>query len=215
MAPLLCECGHLGTVVEVGCGVGAPATHLAGTYDRYVGIDQSEELVEAARHLNRDNPAAEFFRADVKDVDWLDQQADLVLAIGALHHMSNLPQVLASLSRLAKPAARLVLVEPLRSNPIVAILRSVRLVIDPGYSRDQVFFGPEELTSLVKDAGLREVEVVFQGHLSTPFAQVVLPLGLVARLGSRAAVTIDTFIDRHLEGLFARLAWNQIVRARF
>lgn len=212
--PILSEDGRIGTLVEIGCGVAGPARYLAGLYDRYIGIDHSAELVEAARLLHRDNTAATFHRCDVLNVDWLVREADLVLAVGALHHMEGLDRVLATLESFAKPGGWLVLVEPQRSNPFIGMLRSLRRRLDSGYSREQVFFRRGQLAELVGEAGFEDVEVMCQGYLSTPFAQVVLPLGPLSRLGAGVAVAVDRFIDRRLGALLGPLAWNQIVRAR-
>ena len=212
--PALADGSRIGTLVEIGCGVAGPARYLAGSYDRYVGIDHSRELVAAARNLHRDNAAAVFHCADVLDVDWLRHEADLVLAVGALHHMPHLDRVLTTLAGFAKSGGWLILVEPLRSNPLIGMLRFLRRRLDSGYSREQVFFRRGELARLVGNAGFEEIEVVYQGYLSTPFAQVVLPLKPISRLGAGVAVAVDRFIDRRLGSLLGPLAWNQIVRAR-
>ena len=39
LKPVFKRISKLGTIVDIGCGVGAPAKYLAGYYERYVGIE--------------------------------------------------------------------------------------------------------------------------------------------------------------------------------
>src|SRR5919197_5077582 len=43
-----------GSVLDFGCGVGRLSRRLSQSFDRYVGVDISEGMVERARQLNRD-----------------------------------------------------------------------------------------------------------------------------------------------------------------
>jgi len=84
--PLLDESPNLGTIVDVGCGVGAPARYLAGHYERYIGVDQSEEMIATATAFNQGNPKAEFIARNIKSSGLPQNVADVVLSDGALHH---------------------------------------------------------------------------------------------------------------------------------
>ncbi len=88
--PVLDELPVLGTIVEIGCGAGASAKYLAGRYERYIGIDQSEEMIKLARVLNQGNASAEFIAESVKSKNLPQNVADVILSIGALHHMTQL-----------------------------------------------------------------------------------------------------------------------------
>ena len=215
LGPLLREGDTLGTVVDIGCGVGAPARILAGRYDRYLGIDHSEKMVAAARAFNAGNPAASFLAAGVREADPGGIAADLVLSIGALHHMPDLEAVVDRLKRLAKPGGRLVVIEPRRGNPLIWLLRRVRGLVDPAYSREQVFFSVRELRDLFAGRGLTDLEVEPIGFLSTPFAEVIFrPVFLFLPL-SRLATAIDAWLTRRLPPWLGWLSFKVAVRARF
>ena len=215
LAPLLTDAQDLGTVLDVGCGVGAPALHLRGRYRRYIGVDQSAELIAAARRFNAGNADATFIVGNAKEVDLVGRRVDLVLVLGALHHMTEPDRVIDRLVALAAPGARLVMVEPSSANPAVQALRLIRGLLDPAYSREQHFFARRELQHLVAHHGLAEVEVAYLGYLTPPFAQVVVPFDRLATRLSRLAVRLDATLHRRLPGPLRFLAWDLVVRARF
>ena len=72
------------SVLDVGCGAGG----FAGIWRhfnpelRYVGVDASEPLVEAARRLHTD---AEFERANGTDLPFADRSFEIVAALGWMH----------------------------------------------------------------------------------------------------------------------------------
>jgi SAM-dependent methyltransferase len=213
--PLLDELSSLGTVIEIGCGIGAPARYLEGHYDQYVGIDQSEEMVKAAASFNERNPRAEFIASNVKSRDLPRDAADVILSIGALHHMTQLEDVLDSLARIAKPRAFLLVVEPQNGNPFIQAMRLVRGIVDPAYSREQVFFSEKELRKLLSGQGIAVLAVDFQGFLTPPFAQVVIPPQVMSQPLSRLAVLADTWLNAHLPSFLKKLSFNVVITGRF
>ena len=215
VAPVLEQIGTDGTILDVGCGVGAAAKYLANRCERYIGIDHSAEMIRLANQLSTNDVATEFVAADVTEVEWQHERVDLVLAIGALHHMTDVGAVLRSLRRVAKPNAWLVAIEPQSGNPLISLARSVRKRIDKGYSEDQHFFSAAELRCLCEQSGLVDVTLEHQGFCSKPFGQVILPFEPAACLLSKAAVAIDRVLDCHLPRRLRSWSWDLIVRARF
>ena len=212
--PLLDESPNLGTIVDVGCGVGAPARYLAGHYERYIGVDQSEEMIEAAVAFNLDNPKAEFIARNIKSSD-LQDVADVVLSDGALHHITELDEAMDALVRIAKPGAFLVVREPQNGNPLLQAMRWMRGIVDPSYSREQVFFSEGDLRELCSNHGVTDISVEFQGFLSTPFAQVVIHPQFLSVPLSRAAISADRWLDAYLPGPLKKLSFNIVVVGRF
>ena len=212
--PLLDESPNLGTVVDVGCGVGAPARYLTGHYERYIGVDQSEEMIEAAVAFNLDNPKAEFIARNIKSSD-LQNVADVVLSDGALHHITELDEAMDALVRIAKPGAFLVVREPQNGNPLLQAMRWMRGIVDPSYSREQVFFSEGDLRELCSNHGVTDISVEFQGFLSTPFAQVVIHPQFLSVPLSRAAISADRWLDAYLPGPLKKLSFNIVVVGRF
>jgi len=207
--------GSLGCIVDVGCGIGASAVYLNGHFDRYVGIDFSRGMIEIGRTFTAGIANVELIHANIKDASLPTGIADVVYMDGALHHMSNAVEVMQSLRRLAKPGAWFVAREPQRANPLIQLLRKLRMRIDPSYSSQQHFFSRSEIVTLLEAGGLEEVEARYQGYLTPPMAQVVLnPQAIFAPL-AQAIVALEGVAERIMIGPLAQLSWNITVYGRF
>ena len=213
--PVLNARGSLGCLVDVGCGIGASAIYLNGNFERYVGIDFSKGMIEIGRRFTAGIPDVELIQANIKDSTLPQHIADVVFMDGALHHMTDAPEVLRSLRRLAKPGAWFVAREPQRGNPLIQLLRRLRMQVDPSYSRNQIFFSRRELVSLLESAGMKSIEVRYQGYLTPPMAQIVLnPQAVFAPL-AKFLVRLEGLVERIMVGPLAPLSWNIVVYARF
>ncbi|MEU4443659.1 class I SAM-dependent methyltransferase [Actinosynnema sp. NPDC050801] len=74
------EVGRLGagrTLLDVGCGTGRDAGHLAGLGHEVVGLDSSERMV---RHARAHHPAAEFVLGDMRTFD-LGRRFDVITCL--------------------------------------------------------------------------------------------------------------------------------------
>jgi SAM-dependent methyltransferase len=214
--PFLSAVSKTGILLEAACGIGASAEYLKGRYDRYVGIDYSEKLIENARIFHKENDAAEFAVLNVKDAGTSNlPKADFVLAVGALHHFTEIDEALLSLKNAAKPGAYFVAIEPQSGNPFIQLLRFLRTKTDAGYSEDQKFFSEEELRELLARHGFKNAEFQYQGYFFPPFAQVVMRPQWIFFSLSKMAVAADKVLDRHLPSALKILSWNIVIRARF
>lgn len=215
MKPVLAVRPNLGTIVDIGCGIGGPANYLAGHYDRYIGIDHSDELIAAAKLFNQNNPKAEFITASIKSQELSRNIADVILSDGALHHMTELDLVMKSLVGIAKPGAFIVAIEPQNANPFIRGMRWVRGFLDSTYSREQLFFSREYLRDLFSAAGITDLAVDYQGFFSTPFAEVVMvPQALFIPL-SRRASSLDRWLQGNLPPALKKFSFNIVVTGRF
>lgn len=215
LGPILATRPQVGTVLELGCGVAAPAWHLFPYYDRYLGVDHSQEMIRIAREWHAQNPKVTFVASDAASVDLGNLRAQVVLAIGALHHMMRPAQVLAHVSRFVEPGGWFVAIEPQSTNGFIQLLRRLRTRLDSAYSRDQHFFAPGELERLFAESGWADIQVEPEGYLSTPFAQVVMPGQWWAYPTARLMWACDLWLARHLPAALARHSWNVILRARW
>ncbi len=206
---------RLGTLVDVGCGAGSQAIYLAGLYDRYIGIDQSQAMVDIASRLTEKMPNVEFVCANFKDADIPPGSVDTVLFAHVLHHMTDIETVFAAARHVAKPGGRLIAIEPQRGNPLIQGLRWIRTKIDPSYSPDQHFFDRSELQAVMENSNLAEIQLVFQSFLTQPFATVILNPQAVFHPLSRLAVTMEPLIEKLLAGPLARLSWLLTATATF
>lgn len=220
VSPLVKKNGHLGNVLEVACGCGAASFYLSGLYKNYLGLDYSQELITIAkqRYGYATDANVDFLTANIKDqlvLEKLKEKADVILIVGGLHHMTDLPQVFKSLKLLAKPGAYLVVVEPQRSNPLIQLVRGWRKKIDKNYSADQCFFSPVEVIDLFQSAGLSEVDLRHQGFFSPPLAQIIMKPQFIFAPLSRFFVALDCLLDRFLPPALKAASWNVAVSGRF
>jgi len=213
--PIVQKFDTLGTVVDIGCGIGAQAEYLDGAFERYIGIDYSRELVEIGRRRYGGRSNVEFVVANIKDRPLPENTADTILAVGALHHVTELGSVMESLAWLAKPGAKLIAIEPQRGNPVVQMMRWIRIKVDSNYSPDQHFFSRAEVDRLLIDHGLKDIDLEYQGFLTPPFAQVgIRPQWIFGPLSSLAR-GLEPVVEAVLQGPLGILSWNIVAYARF
>lgn len=91
-------------LVDLGCGAGLLAPHLAGKGYRHIGVDRSlPSLRLAAEH------GVEAVLGDVLAVPMEDGSADVVVAGEILEHVPDLPGAVAEACRLLRPGGALVI----------------------------------------------------------------------------------------------------------
>jgi demethylmenaquinone methyltransferase/2-methoxy-6-polyprenyl-1,4-benzoquinol methylase/phosphoethanolamine N-methyltransferase len=141
-------------VLDVGCGTGTLAMEvetLVGATGRVFGIDPGAQQIARARSkAARRNLPVEFQVGVIEHLDFPDQTFDVVLSTIMMHHLSNTlkRQGLAEITRVLKPAGRLVIADFKRPEERAA--QPVRF--GAGGSRVQ------DLVELVQEAGFSEVE---------------------------------------------------------
>ena len=83
---LTSEGAFAGAVLDVGCGTGDNALHIASAGPSVVGVDVADTALRIARDRARDRGVAvEFTTADALRLDRLDRTFDSVLDCGLLH----------------------------------------------------------------------------------------------------------------------------------
>lgn len=217
MQPVMSRNKKFNTILDIGCGIGAPARYLSGKYENYIGIDHSDEMIAIAKKLYGSDKV-EFYSASVKNINTLPiawEKADLVLLVGVLHHLDNAEEFLTEIKKLINPGANFIALEPNNGNWPIQIMRLIRKKIDPSYSSDQQYFSRNDIISLLSRTGFREIKVRYQGYLSTPFAQIIIKPAFIGKLLSRTAVWLDKIFDRFLPAKLKFLSWNLAISARF
>jgi ubiquinone/menaquinone biosynthesis C-methylase UbiE len=105
--------------LDVGCGTGALAYALAPHMGEVVGVDTSEEYVDAARRNAPGNCTFEL--GDAAALAFPYGAFDLVGCLRVLHHVRRPELVVSELARVTRPGGRIILadqlgdVDPLRS----------------------------------------------------------------------------------------------------
>ncbi|GAH87585.1 unnamed protein product, partial [marine sediment metagenome] len=114
------------TVLEIGCGGGAIARHVAralGPEGRLVALDvQAKMLARFRRKLdrpaNRDIGNVTLVQADARELPFDDETFDLVYAVTALPEVPDRPRALAEVKRVLRPGG---------------VLAVTELIVDPDY----------------------------------------------------------------------------------
>lgn len=200
------------TAIEAGCGGGFSATYLRGRYERYVGLDYSEKLIEFARQENA-CPGAEFAVADILAYQ-PPEPVDVVFMIGVLHHMPDPPAAIRHIRGWLRPGGWFMANEPQPGNPVVQFARRMRKRVDATYSDEQEELSSRALRAAFDDAGLADVRIIPQGVCSTPFAEIVMKPQWLALPLARCAAGVDVALEAALGPLLARVSWNLIAVGR-
>ena len=106
---------HGERALDAGCGSGRHAIVLAERFDRVVGIDISETLINLARA----GPSPPNVRYQVCDLmDFTDPEGfDLVFSSTTLHHLPDLDAALQHLRGLVRAGGRVVLIDNVARRP--------------------------------------------------------------------------------------------------
>ncbi|MEM6487724.1 MAG: class I SAM-dependent methyltransferase [Pseudomonadota bacterium] len=205
----------LGAVLEIGCGCGFAAEYLSGHYARFVGIDHSAGVIDAARTWNA-RDGVSFAQVDGRrlSAEALGGPFDTVFMIGVLHHVPEPVALLRQAMACLRPGGLVIANEPQDSNPAIRALRRLRKRGDADYSDEQDEYAPAVLRAILEEAGLEKVALAAQGLFSTPFAEVKLPPAALTRPLAAAACWADRGLERLAPGAMRRLSWNLVAYGR-
>lgn len=114
-AAVLAEMSWKGkTVLDVGCGTGETAYHIARRgAARVVGLDYSAQAIAVARRTYR-HPNLFFEKKDIKN---MREKFDVVITMGTLEHTDDPLATLKKLKQLLHPGGSIIVTSPNWSNP--------------------------------------------------------------------------------------------------
>ncbi len=112
-------------VLDIGVGEGQSSVLLARAGARVTGIDISGEALARATELaKRCGVHSEFVRMAGEELHFPDASFDAILCMSAYHHM-DLERATREFVRVLRPGGRVVMVEPLATNPPAWLYRRV------------------------------------------------------------------------------------------
>jgi SAM-dependent methyltransferase len=100
-----------GPIVDVGCGAGLMLRRLSRDFRQHavIGVDLSRPMLEEAMAQVREHAeAADFVRAQVPPLPFVDAAVGAVVTVGFLHFIGDLRALFEEVARVLKPGGRLV-----------------------------------------------------------------------------------------------------------
>jgi ubiquinone biosynthesis O-methyltransferase len=141
-------------ILDVGCGDGDLAVHLAQRGAQVVGVDTSAAMIEAARQrASLEHVDVDFRIAPAQHLPFLPEQFDSVVAVTILCFVEDAVPVFSEMARILRPGGRLVIGE-LGKWSSWAAARRIRAWLGSPLWRKGKFRTSEELRSLARQAGL-------------------------------------------------------------
>jgi SAM-dependent methyltransferase len=156
-----------GYVMEIGCGSGEKAYHLARKSSLQVlatDIDP-EYIAEAKRDFQL--PNLHFAVVDSTELERESGPYNYIVGNGILHHLYfKLDEALKNIHRLLKPGGKMIFIEPNIQNPFVHLIFSYpywrkKAHLDP----DEMAFSKKFITERLTKAGYSDVKVEYKDFL--------------------------------------------------
>jgi ubiquinone/menaquinone biosynthesis C-methylase UbiE len=157
---------HRGLVVDIGCGTGWLLRELLRDRPslRGLGIDVSEEMVEAAKRKasaesirNVEFRRGDWERAMLPNLGLAGERAKLVTCVSAFHYFQDPLGALKRIRRILAPGGRILLLDRDRSGaPMTASWDLLHRYLIRDNCR---FYGAEELSALLKRAGFAKPRI--------------------------------------------------------
>jgi ubiquinone biosynthesis O-methyltransferase len=153
-------------ILDVGCGDGDLAVHLARCGAHVIGVDASSAMIEAANgRASRENVEIDYRIAAAQQLPFPPGQFDIVVAVTILCFVEDAAPVFREMARVLRPGGHLVIGE-LGKWSSWAAARRIRAWLGSPLWQEGHFRTPSELRSLARQAGLT-VETV-QGAIYYP-----------------------------------------------
>ena len=110
-------------LLEIGCGMGDQLAYFASRGAEVVGIDVSQEsLIFAQRMLQEQKLTGKVLEMSAEKLEFKDNSFDLIYINSALMHVDH-QKVLQECRRVLKKGRALIILEPLKYNPLMMVYR--------------------------------------------------------------------------------------------
>jgi SAM-dependent methyltransferase len=137
-------------VADLGCGAGELAANLARHVKTVIGVDNSAEMLKAAKRRANGLTNLDLRKGDLSQLPLDSAEADAALMILALTYVPEPQAALAEMSRILKPGGRAVIVD---------LLRHDRDDFRRQLGQRWPGFEPADLRKMLDTAGLRDAAV--------------------------------------------------------
>jgi 2-polyprenyl-6-hydroxyphenyl methylase / 3-demethylubiquinone-9 3-methyltransferase len=149
------------SALDVGCGAGLLCEPLARLGARVTGIDAApENAAAAAAHAAAGGLDIRYLAGELETLG--DERFDLVTAMEVIEHVTDPAGFVTGLVEALAPGGLLVLSTPNRTSlsklALVGVAEATGMIPRGTHDWDK-FLTPEDLTALLKDAGMRVTDV--------------------------------------------------------
>ena len=138
------------TIADLGCGAAQLAVELAKHVKTVIGVDNSAEMLKAAKKRANGTPNLDLRKGDLNALPLKDGETDAALMILALTYVPDPQEVLSEMSRILKPGGKAVLLD---------LLRHDRDDFRRQLGQKHPGFDPADLNRMFKAAGLTNASV--------------------------------------------------------
>lgn len=140
------------TALDVGCGVGVTDHYLVDSFERVVGVDIFDGVLERAAQAN---PEADYRLYDGATLPLEDASVDVAFAICVVHHVppANWHAFAAEMARVLRPGGIAAIFEHNPFNPVTR-----RVVSNCVFDEDAVLLRRRRARGLLRQAGLAPCE---------------------------------------------------------
>lgn len=151
-------------VLDIGCGGGFSCEFMARRGAIVSGIDQSAACIEAAQaHAGEQGLAINYRVGLAERLPYADAQFDCVVCVDVLEHVADLATTIAEVARVLKPGGYFffdTINRTLKSRMVMIwLLENILREIPPGVHDWNKFIPPQELTCLLQQASLAQIEI--------------------------------------------------------
>lgn len=139
------------TIADIGCGTGNASELIAPVVERVLAIDQSTEMLNAARRRLRGHDNIEFIESPAERVKGLDGTVDVCVCMLVLHHLDQPEGAMRQMHRLlrADRGGGLALVVDMLNHDRDAYRRTM--------GHRHLGFNREAIETMMKRAGFTEI----------------------------------------------------------
>jgi SAM-dependent methyltransferase len=194
------------SALDIGCGVADEVRAMAalvGPSGRAVGVDTSETMLAEACRRTAPDLCATFELGDAQALPFPDATFDACRADRVLEHLVAPDRAVAELYRVARPGARIVLVEPDWATLVVdhPNLDLTRRILTRRADMPRSPWVGRQLRRLLTVAGCHDVQVWMDSLVCTAFAEADAVLGLgvgahrAAELGGATHAEVATWLS--------------------
>jgi ubiquinone/menaquinone biosynthesis C-methylase UbiE len=140
--------------LDVATGTGFTAVALAGLVGHVTGIDVTDEMLNQAVRLAREQERTNvrFELGDAMEIGYPDSSFDVVTSRRATHHFADVPRFLREAKRVLRPGGRLGVVDMSPPEGTEAFSNRIEILRDSSHVRA---FTPTAWKSMVSRAGFR------------------------------------------------------------